>query len=149
MSCLIISGIVLILDQLSKYLIENNLYKSSIDIIENVFSLTYVENYGAAWGIFSDNNWIILVLTPILVTLIILYLYKFSKNKLEYISGGLIIGGAIGNYLDRIVRGYVVDFFDVKIWPVFNVADIGIVVGCIVMIILFILEGKNDGEIRF
>ena len=77
MSCLIISGIVLILDQLSKYLIENNLYKSSIDIIENVFSLTYVENYGAAWGIFSDNNWIILILTPILVTLIILYLYKF------------------------------------------------------------------------
>lgn len=146
MNCVIISFIVLILDQLSKYLVENNLYKKSIDIIENVFSLTYVENYGAAWGIFSDNNWIILILTPILVTLIISYLYKFSKNKLEYIAGGLIIGGAIGNYLDRIVRGYVVDFFDVKIWPVFNVADIGIVVGCILMILLFIKEGKSNGE---
>ena len=149
MSCLIISVVVLIIDQLSKYLIENNLYGKSFDIIRNVFSLTYVENYGAAWGIFSDNNWIILILTPILVTFIILYLNKLSKNKLEYIAGGLIIGGALGNYIDRIVRGYVVDFLDFKIWPVFNIADIGIVVGCVVMIILFIWEGKNDGEIRF
>ena len=146
MNCVIISFIVLILDQLSKYLVENNLYKKSIDIIGNVFSLTYVENYGAAWGIFSDNNWIILILTPILVILIISYLYKFSKNKLEYIAGGLVIGGAIGNYIDRIVRGYVVDFFDFKIWPVFNIADIGIVVGCILMILLFIKEGKSNGE---
>jgi len=146
MNCVIISFIVLILDQLSKYLVENNLYKKSIDIIGNVFSLTYVENYGAAWGIFSDNNWIILILTPILVILIISYLYKFSKNKLEYIAGGLVIGGAIGNYIDRIVRGYVVDFFDFKIWPVFNIADIGIVVGCIVMVLLFIKEGKSNGE---
>jgi len=145
MNCVIISFIVLILDQLSKYLVENNLYKKSIDIIGNVFSLTYVENYGAAWGIFSDNNWIILILTPILVILIISYLYKFSKNKLEYIAGGLVIGGAIGNYIDRIVRGYVVDFFDFKIWPVFNIADIGIVVGCILMVLLFIKEGKNNG----
>jgi len=149
MNCVIISFIVLILDQLSKYLVENNLYKKSIDIIGNVFSLTYVENYGAAWGIFSDNNWIILILTPILVILIISYLYKFSKNKLEYIAGGLVIGGAIGNYIDRIVRGYVVDFFDFKIWPVFNIADIGIVVGCIVMVLLFIKEGKSNGEAWF
>jgi len=146
MSCLIISIIVLILDQLSKYIIEINLYKKSIDIIENVFSITYVENYGAAWGILSNNNWIILILTPLLIGLIVWYLYKISKNKLEYIAGGLVIGGAIGNYLDRIVRGYVVDFFDFKIWPVFNIADIGIVVGCILMILLFIKEGKSNGE---
>jgi len=145
MSCLIISIIVLILDQLSKYIIEINLYKKSIDIIENVFSITYVENYGAAWGILSNNNWIILILTPLLIGLIVWYLYKISKNKLEYIAGGLVIGGAIGNYLDRIVRGYVVDFFDFKIWPVFNIADIGIVVGCILMVLLFIKEGKNNG----
>ena len=145
MNCLIISTIVLILYQLSKYLIENNLYKKSVDIIQNVFSLTYVENYGAAWGTFSDNNWIILILTPILIAFIIFYLCKISKNKLEYIAGGLIIGGAIGNYMDRILRGYVVDFFDFKIWPVFNIADIGIVTGCIVMIILIALEERKDG----
>ena len=139
MSCLIISIIVLILDQLSKYIIEINLYKKSIDIIENVFSITYVENYGAAWGILSNNNWIILILTPLLIGLIVWYLYKISKNKFEYIAGGLIIGGAIGNYIDRIVRGYVVDFIDFIIWPVFNIADIAVVVGVgLVILSLFI-----------
>ena len=147
MSCLIISIIVLILDQLSKYIIEINLYKKSIDIIENVFSITYVENYGAAWGILSNNNWIILILTPLLIGLIVWYLYKISKNKLEYIAGGLVIGGAIGNYLDRIVRGYVVDFLDFKIlgynYPIFNIADTFIVVGVFLLLILTFRKEQN------
>jgi len=62
----------IIIDQVIKYLIERNLYGKSIDIIENIFSLTYLENNGAAWGIFSDNNWILLIINELLIDLVIL-----------------------------------------------------------------------------
>ena len=79
--------------------------------------------------------------------IIIWYLVKFNSNRYESIAGSLIIGGAIGNYIDRIFRGFVVDFLDFKVWPVFNIADIAIVLGCTIMIIfLFIEGGKKNGK---
>ena len=94
----------ILIDQITKYFVEKNLYGKSIDIIKNIFSFTYLENRGAAWGIFSDNNWLLLIFIPIFIVGICLYLYKVSKSKTEMILGGLIVGGAIGNYIDRLVR---------------------------------------------
>ena len=142
----LICGLSIIVDQITKYLIERNLYGKSVDIIENVFSFTYLENRGAAWGIFSDNNWILLIFVPILIFIIGLYLYKISNSKFEKILGGLIVGGALGNYIDRLFRGYVVDFLDFKVWPVFNLADVFIVVGCILFILMSVISIKSKNN---
>ena len=69
--------------------------------------------------------------------------YKFFDSKFELVLGGLIVGGAIGNYIDRLFRGYVVDLLDFKIWPIFNLADVFIVVGCIMFVFMSILSKKN------
>jgi len=140
----IVIFVSLIIDQIIKFFVENNLYGKSIDIIENIFSLTYVQNKGAAWGIFSGNDWILKIFAPILIILVIIFVYKTCKNNLEFIFGGLIVGGAIGNLLDRIIRGYVVDFLDFKFWPVFNFADICIVLGCLLLIIELWLKERNN-----
>lgn len=134
----------LIIDQIIKFFVENNMYGKSIDIVENIFSLTYVQNRGAAWGIFSGNDWILKIFASILIIVIIIFVYKTCKNNLEFIFGGLIVGGAIGNLIDRIIRGYVVDFLDFKFWPVFNFADICIVLGCLLLIIEIWLKERNN-----
>ncbi len=134
----------LIIDQIIKFFVENNMYGKSIDIVENIFSLTYVQNRGAAWGIFSGNDWILKIFAPILIIVVIIFVYRICKTKLEFIFGGLIVGGAIGNLLDRIIRGYVVDFLDFKFWPVFNFADICIVVGCVLLIIALWRKEKTN-----
>ena len=142
-------GIVLLVtgvDQVIKFFIETNIYRDSITIIEDIFSFTYLQNYGAAWGIFSEESWFLTVITPILLLAIIYYLYKFKRRKYEMVIGGLIVGGALGNYIDRLFRGYVVDYIDFKVWPVFNFADICIVIGCVLFSINLLREGNCDGN---
>jgi len=134
----------LAIDQLTKFFVENNLYGKSVDVIGNIFSLTYLQNKGAAWGIFSSNEWILKIFTPLLIIAVIIFVYKISKTRLEFIFGGLIVGGAISNFLDRIIRGYVVDFLDFKFWPIFNIADICIVVGCLSIVILAWIKERNN-----
>lgn len=139
MSILYILAIV-VLDQLSKYIAKIKLYSiSQIEIIKGFFSLTYVENRGAAFGIFRDKRIILVGFTTIVIAVMICYLIKNkSMNKLLRVSLILIIAGAIGNLIDRVLLGYVVDFFHLYIgnvfdWPVFNVADISIVFGTILL----------------
>jgi len=129
-----------VLDQLSKYIAKIKLYSiSQIEIIKGFFSLTYVENRGAAFGIFKDKRIILVGFTTIVIAVMIYYLLKNkSMNKLLRVSLILIIAGAIGNLIDRVLLGYVVDFFHLYIgnvfdWPVFNVADISIVFGTILL----------------
>lgn len=134
--------LAVIVDQISKLLVQRNMYGSEISIIDNVFSLTYVENFGAAWGIFSEWDFLLKVLPPVLIVIILIYLYKSKPDKFEILSGTLVISGAIGNFIDRIRLGYVIDFIDFKFWPVFNFADICIVVGCFLMIITLFSREK-------
>ena len=138
--------LAVIVDQISKLLVQRNMYGSEISIIDNFFSLTYVENFGAAWGIFSEWDFLLKILPPVLVGVILVYLYKCKPGKIEVLSGTLVIGGAIGNFIDRIRLGYVIDFIDFKFWPVFNFADIWIVVGCFLMIITLFRKEDKDGN---
>lgn len=120
----------------SKYLVLNN----SKVIIEGFFNLTYVKNTGAAFSIFSNSTLIVTVTSLLIIGLIILYLYKNKiTNKLEIVAYSLILGGAIGNFLNRIIYGYVIDFLDFRIFrhdfAIFNLADVFIVMG--VGLILF------------
>ena len=149
------------LDQFSKILAINHLKnKEPIVIFKNVFELLYVENKGAAYGMMAGKISLFLIITFILVPLIIYGVFKIS-NIIEYFGDKVnntafkilqidlivIIAGAIGNFIDRVTKGYVVDYFYFKLidFPVFNVADCYITVAVIVMLIMcfFVLKEKE------
>lgn len=142
-----ISIICLLLDQISKLFIVNNLMlNESHSVINNFFNITLVYNDGAAWSILSGNRLLLIFIS--LIALVVIY-SLFIKNKelgkFEIIIYGLLIGGIIGNLIDRVLYGYVIDFLDFKIfnynYPVFNIADCCIVISAILLIVDFVKEG--------
>ena len=102
----------------------------SIDVIKNFFSITYVQNTGAAFGMFKNQK-ILFLIVGIVAILILLYLFSKTDNKIVKISISMVISGAIGNIIDRLLYGFVVDMFDFHaIWSyVFNFADVCVVLG--------------------
>ncbi|WP_373598396.1 signal peptidase II [Paraclostridium bifermentans] len=142
---LIILGLIA-LDQVSKYIAINYLANiGSIPVIDNIFHLTYVENRGAAFGMFQDNQMIFIVVALAASIFGLYYLYKKEVNLLGKTAIILIISGAIGNLIDRVRLGFVVDYFDFRIiWDyVFNIADVFVVVGTILLCI-YIIFFEND-----
>ncbi len=122
---------LIMLDQISKYYVQVNLLENeSIPVIGNIFYITYVHNYGAAFGILRNQKIFFIVITTAVVIGTFFFLRTQPKvhPAMKY-SLTLIIAGAIGNLIDRIQFGYVRDFFDFRIWPVFNIADMAIVCG--------------------
>lgn len=122
---------VVILDQFSKYIVvENMTLGESIPIIEEVFHLTYILNPGAAFGMFAHNRLFFIAIAVIVIGIIIWARREILASPWEVKAGcGLFLGGAIGNLIDRARQGLVIDFFDFRIWPVFNIADIAICIG--------------------
>ncbi|MEG2338027.1 MAG: signal peptidase II [Clostridium sp.] len=142
--------ILVLLDQGSKYLANVTLKgESDIVLVKGLFSLTYLENRGAAFGMFQNNKFILVGLTSLVIIGLIIFLYKEKRlTKTLKISIILIIGGAIGNLIDRVFLGYVIDYFhfyitDIFDWPVFNIADICVVIGTGLMAIS-ILFAKDE-----
>jgi len=136
---LIIASIALAVDQITKALAATYLkLNNSLTIIPNFFYLTLCHNEGAAWGLFSNKSWIIIIGTIIAIIIIYHFIYCFELNKRNNLAFGLICGGLAGNLIDRFIYGYVIDFFDFYIfkydYPVFNVADICLVIGVILLI---------------
>lgn len=122
---------VVILDQFSKYIVvENMALGESIPIIEEVFHLTYILNPGAAFGMFAHNRLFFIAIAVVVIGIIIWARREILASPWEVKAGcGLFLGGAIGNLIDRARQGLVIDFFDFRIWPVFNIADIVICIG--------------------
>lgn len=122
---------VVILDQFSKYIVvEIMSLGESIPIIEEVFHLTYILNPGAAFGMFAHNRLFFIAIAVIVIGIIIWARREILASPWEVKAGcGLFLGGAIGNLIDRARQGLVIDFFDFRIWPVFNIADIAICIG--------------------
>jgi len=145
----LISLICLFVDQLTKFIVISKMSLfSSIEVIKSFFSITYVRNYGAAWSILEGSN-IFLILFALSSLFLIYWLFIKNHNKLsklDIITYGMLIGGIIGNLIDRIIYGYVIDFLDFNIfkydYPVFNMADVFIVVA-VGLIIFSILRGKD------
>ncbi|SFI61743.1 MULTISPECIES: signal peptidase II [unclassified Bacillus (in: firmicutes)] len=148
----LIALFVIAIDQVSKWIIVKEMeLGESIPIIDNVLYITSHRNRGAAWGILENKMWFFYVITVIFVIFILFYMKKYTKtDKLLGISLGLILGGAIGNFIDRVVRKEVVDFIHTYIFsynfPVFNIADSALCVGVALIIIQTLLEGKNTKE---
>jgi signal peptidase II len=129
---LIIVLTILSLDQLTKFLVTRNLlYNQSLPIIKGIFHLTLIHNRGAAFGILRNQVPLFIFTSIFAIALIFLNL---KNNKKSYIIAlSLILAGALGNLIDRIFLGYVVDFLDFRIWPVFNIADSAITIGAILL----------------
>lgn len=151
-SIIILSLIVLSIDQVSKILIANTIdINSSIEVIKNFFYLTYTHNTGAAFSILTGKR-LLLILIAIVILIILFNYIKKNKtnNKLEILAFSLIIGGSIGNLIDRIIRGYVVDFLDFKIFgynfPIFNLADTFIVIGVILIVIITLTRKEVEHD---
>ena len=138
----IIGIIIIIVDQLSKVLMINK----SITLIPNFLNFTYTENLGGAFGLGKQQ--IIFLLSLILTIGIIIYLIKNKSKIINYIPFILIISGSIGNLIDRVFRGYVIDFIDVNIFnfPNFNIADICVVIGVIWLIINILRKGFKTSK---
>jgi signal peptidase II len=151
-----LSGVMIILDQISKVWVDSNLsLHQSIPVMPS-FSITYAHNYGAAFSFLSEaggwQRWFFAVLAIAVSVGIILYLKKLKpEEKLLAVSLSLILGGAIGNIIDRVIYGYVIDFLDVYYqvyhWPIFNIADSAITVGVVLMLIESFMEKEELEEV--
>ena len=146
----LIIAAILIFDRVVKLIVSTNMSPwETIPVIENVFHFTFVQNRGAAFSMWQEQ-WIVLIALPLLVIavgLVLIFLMRKKWDKAMLTSIAFIIGGGLGNLIDRMALGYVVDMFDFRVFPVFNIADIFICVGCGLMVLdVLLLERKNDNE---
>jgi len=146
----IIIVFVVALDQLTKYLIKANLdLNSTIPLLDGIFHITYIQNSGAAFSMFQNKTGFLIAMQLIVITIVLVYLIKRQKKEhwCLLVSLSLIAAGGIGNLIDRAMNGYVVDFLDFRFWPIFNVADIAVCVGCgLLVLYMFFVEPKRDKE---
>lgn len=136
----LISLLVILLDRITKILVVKLLYGRVFDIINGFFYLTFVKNEGAAFSILTGKNIILVLFGLAAAIFLFLYMKKYGKKNIGY---GMVMGGIIGNLIDRLFIGYVIDFIGFIIFgyyfPIFNIADIAIVIGAI-----FLIFEKND-----
>jgi signal peptidase II len=134
---ILISWLALVADQVSKYIIYTNMMPGeSIPVFPPVFYITYVLNPGAAFGMLAHRtNFFILVSFLVIIGVMAGYRYLPRERTWIHNALGLVVGGALGNLVDRIRLGRVVDFLDFRVWPVFNLADTAIVIGALLLII--------------
>jgi signal peptidase II len=145
----IIALFVILLDQLTKWLIVKNMeLGESIQVIENFLYVTSHRNRGAAWGILQGQMWFFYVITIVVIIGLVIYIQKAAKGKLLLgVSLGFMLGGAIGNFIDRVYRKEVVDFINTYIFgydfPIFNIADSALVIGVGLLMIDMIREERE------
>ncbi len=147
-SIFLIGILFLLIDIISKqlvlyFMVENQ----TIQIIPHFFSLTYVKNTGVAFSMLEGNILFILLMSVIVVGVLVYFAKSKGNGRLEKICYSMILGGALGNFLDRIFYGYVIDFFDFTLFgfkmAIFNVADVEIVCGVFLLIVLEILKERK------
>lgn len=151
--CLLFALIIVFLDQFIKYLVDKSFVLSGTKkIVGNFFSLTKTYNYGASWSLFSGMRLMLIVVTIIIFIFLLFYQKRFKATIWSIISFSFIYGGLIGNLIDRIFRGYVIDYIKLSFgnytYPIFNLADIFLVIGFIILIIIEIKGDRNESHSR-
>lgn len=152
----VLAGLILLaVDQYTKILVSSNfeLGGASKELISGVIDLTYIHNDGGAWGMLGGYTWLLLSVTVIIMLVCITMLLKFGfRNKLMFWAINLVLFGGIGNMIDRIFRdGNVIDFIHLSFFPqfpVFNIADCGIVIGACLLALYFVLDMIKDNRER-
>ena len=150
---LLIGAALAVADQLLKMLIVNNFALGETrPLIPHILNLTYIRNEGVAFGMFSGMSWLFIVLTVVLLGLIIFYMFKKRpESKFFYFTVALIIGGGVGNLIDRIAYGYVIDYLSLTFFqPVCNFADYCITVGVVLLAIylLFFADKEKKEKVK-
>ena len=139
-----------ILDQWSKYMAVLHLQGTDgVDLIPGVFRLTYLENRGAAFGVLQGQQWFFYIITAVILVAVLLVYRRMPAGRKFLplrVCAVLIVSGALGNLLDRVGQGYVVDFFYFELidFPVFNVADIFVTVSAVLLAVLLLLYYKEE-----
>lgn len=142
------SGLILAIDQVTKMLIKSymELYQI-IDVLGKYVRLRYILNPGIAFGIQFGGRVFFTVFTSIACLIILIFLFRLKEDHFwTRMALGLILGGALGNLIDRIVFGQVIDFIEIGPWPIFNVADIAVTFGMVVLILVVFFEKKERKE---
>lgn len=150
----VIMSVLVILDQITKYLVviyKKSLYANPVEVIPGFFNIVYVRNTGAAWGMFHGNNLILLLIAIAALVLFTVFFKAITEYYPERIFAFfMVISGIIGNSIDRVLRGSVVDFLDFYFrsyhWPSFNVADSAICVGVTIIIISSLFRKTKVSE---
>lgn len=145
---LIVAAFTLLLDQLTKVAVSTLIpLNGEFVFIKNFFSIHYINNYGAAWSILTNQTTFIIILSIISLIIIYHFMFVFQKNKRNNIAFGLLVGGLVGNLIDRWLFGYVRDFFDFCIfhydYPIFNIADMSIVIG-VILLLYAVIKGEDQ-----
>lgn len=140
-----VASLVLFLDRFTKVIAYNSLSEiQSIKVLGNIFHLTLVLNKGAAFGLLKDERLFFVSISVLAISLIIFYAYRHDRNNFFISSAlGLVLGGAVGNLFDRIKFGYVVDFLDFRVWPVFNIADSCITTGTAILVFSLLFKQRK------
>ena len=146
----IIAVLSLLIDQLTKILVGIFLtLNESVPILKNFFSITFIQNYGAAWNLLNNKVDFLIFVSLFAIFILYRYMYNFKRNKRNILAFGLILGGIVGNLIDRVFLGYVRDFLSFRFWnyhyPIFNFADTFIVIG-VFLLILAIIKGEDKNE---
>jgi lipoprotein signal peptidase len=141
--------LLLVIDQVTKYMVAADLAAKNVELIHNFFYITYAENTGMAWSLFSGQQALFCLAAAVAIGVMSWYLIYKSPTKLTRISLALMISGAAGNLVDRLLLGYVRDFLHFYIFgydfPIFNVADSCLTIGVILLILATLLEDKKNG----
>ncbi|MBO4468647.1 MAG: signal peptidase II [Clostridia bacterium] len=152
---LIVAGGIISIDQYTKALAVERLADSgnAQPFIKGILEFSLIKNTGGAWGILHDNTWILISVTLVVTVVIVALLLKYGPgNKLVFWAATFVLGGGIGNMIDRIFKnGAVVDFLHFEFWktfPTFNIADCAIVVGAALMVLYFMLDSIKEYKKR-
>ena len=137
---------VLLSDQMTKLFVQKTMVPGdSISLIPGMLHLSYVQNTGAAFGILKERTLFFVAITALVVIAILLIIPRVREEHLFLrLALGFMLGGALGNFVDRARLGYVIDFIDFRIWPVFNVADVAIVLSVGILFWKFLLHKPKE-----
>ncbi len=148
LSVLAIVFFLILADQAIKFLVVSLMeLGESIPVFAGIFHITYIENPGAAFGLFANQR-LVFIVAGILVIAAACLMYRrlMSEKAIIRWGGALLLGGAVGNLIDRLRIGGVIDFLDFRIWPVFNIADIGICVGVALLMYALIYDTEKEKQ---
>ena len=137
---------VVVLDQVTKALARHDVAVGEHRRITGFFDIVHVRNDGVAFSAFGGRPWIVVGLITIALIALLYYFSTHAGRPLVWLATGLLVGGAVGNIIDRVQAGAVTDFLKISHWPAFNVADIAINAGVVVLVIALLREDRSDGD---
>lgn len=143
-SAILLGIAVFIVDQFLKRLVEGAMIlNESRPVIEGVLHLTYIENSGGAFGLLADSQLLLMVGSAVALGVVAWMLLIQPPSRAMTLGGGLVLGGAAGNLLDRVSSGGVTDYLDLRVWPIFNLADVAIVLGVALLVLNALFPGET------